>query len=87
MDEVRVWHFVRSAKQIAATYNKVLDGKLSGVSLYWQFGGTGYDSSGNGNHLQGFVAETCPPGKHSLVMIIVPSSARARVCATPDVNL
>ena len=54
LDEVRIWNVARAGEDIAASYNKTIDGPTPGLVAYWKFdedgGGAVVDSSGSGNH-------------------------------------
>lgn len=56
LDDVRVWHTVRTAEEIAANYNKELVGNEPGLVGYWKFNaelvnGRAKDASPYKNHL------------------------------------
>ncbi|MBT8486670.1 MAG: LamG domain-containing protein, partial [Phycisphaerae bacterium] len=50
LDEVRIWNVARNAKDIAASFNAVLDGDEPGLVGYWRFeegaGGSAADTAG-----------------------------------------
>lgn len=48
IDEVRIWNYARTAKQIAANYKSVVKPQ-AGLVGYWKLDGNALDSSGNGN--------------------------------------
>ena len=51
IDEVRIWHFVRTEAEIQATMDTSLQGNESGLVGYWNFdNGTANDLSEHGHH-------------------------------------
>ena len=56
LDELRIWSYARSAEQIAASYNQVLNGSEAGLVAYYRFdegaGQWAQDRTALGNHAQ-----------------------------------
>jgi len=50
MDEVRIWNTARSAAEIAANYQRELNGDEPGLVAYWNFEGNLVDRAGGNNN-------------------------------------
>jgi hypothetical protein len=72
MDEVRIWSVARSASEIAADFQRELNGDEPGLVAYWSFEGDLVDRAGGNNNGTGLGNAMTTPGLNAPVLPLGP---------------